>query len=83
MDDTGYQDYYLGTPMPSPEFVRIPLKFIPKDIMQRKYALDKVEYRGTVLFQVNKCMYGLPQDGLLSQQRLVTHLDGAARIHPA
>ena len=68
------KDYYLGTPMPRPEFVRIPLKFIPKDI-QRKYALDKYEHRGAVLFQVNKCMYGLPQAGLLSQQRLVAHLE--------
>jgi hypothetical protein len=39
------KDYYLGTPMPRPEFVRIPPKFIPKDI-QRKYALDKYEQRG-------------------------------------
>jgi hypothetical protein len=68
------KDYYLGTPMLRPEFVRIPLKFIPKEV-QCKYELGKYKQRDAVLFQVNKCMYGLPQAGLLSQQRLVTHLE--------
>ncbi len=52
--------YYLGTPMLRSEFVRILLKFILKEV-QCKYELGKYKQRDAVLFQVKKCMCGLPQ----------------------
>ena len=40
----------------------------------REFVLDKYLVHGAVLFEVKKCMYGLPQAGLLAQKRLVAHL---------
>ena len=67
------KDFYLGTPMERPEYMRIAVKMIPTETME-KYGLDKFVHDGMVLFQIDKGMYGLPQAGLLAQQRLVTHL---------
>jgi hypothetical protein len=67
------KDYYLGTPMERPEYVRIPVRFLPSNVMD-KYALHALIHNGAVLFEINKCMYGLPQAGLLSQRRLIAHL---------
>jgi hypothetical protein len=39
-----------------------------------EYGLHSLVHNDAVLFEINKCMYGLPQAGLLSQQRLVAHL---------
>jgi hypothetical protein len=33
------KDYYLGTPLPRPEYIRIPLRFISADLIQ-KYHLQ-------------------------------------------
>ena len=66
-------DFYLGAPLERPEYVRIPLKFIPDGILKR-YKLSKYIHRGAILFEILKCMYGLPQSGLLSQRRLIAHL---------
>ena len=67
------KDYYLGAPLERAEYVRIHTKFIPEKTMI-KYDLKKYVHNEGVLFEVNKCMYGLPQAGRLSQQRLIKHL---------
>lgn len=67
------KDYYLMTPLPRSEYLRITLKQIPTSIIS-KYDLTRFIHRGAVLFEVTKGMYGLPQAGLLAQQRLITHL---------
>jgi hypothetical protein len=67
------KDFYLGTPLERPEYVRIPLRYIPAHILD-KYHLRPFISNGTVLFEINKCMYGLPQAGYLSQRRLIAHL---------
>ena len=66
-------DYYLMTPLTRPEYMRIPLKLLPDAIMA-KYHLAEFVTRDSVLFEINKGMYGLPQAGLLAQQRLIQHL---------
>jgi len=66
-------DFYLGTPLERPEYVRIPLRYIPATVLD-KYQLRSFLANGSILFQINKCMYGLPQAGLLSQRRLIAHL---------
>ena len=68
------KDFYLGTPMERPEFMRIPVRMIPTKIME-KYNLQQFVHNGSVLFQIDKGMYGLPQAGRLAQNRLVSHLD--------
>ena len=67
------KDYYLNTPLPRPEYLRISTKFLPPETIL-KYDLHQYVQNKSVLFQVNKGMYGLPQAGLLAQQRLITHL---------
>ena len=66
-------DYYLNTPLERPEYLRINVKFIPNDVII-KYNLRKYINNKSILFEVNKGMYGLPQAGILAQQRLTKHL---------
>ena len=61
-------DFYLGTPLPRPEYLRISEEII------RQRNLGKYILNGAILFEINKGMYGLPQAGLLAQERLMTHL---------
>lgn len=67
------KDYYLNTPLLRPEYVRIPLRMLPPATI-KKHNLTPYIIDGTALFQVSKGMYGLPQAGLLAQQRLIEHL---------
>ena len=66
-------DYYLGTPLKRPEYVRIASKHL-SDTIIREYDLNQFSTDGYVYFEVAKGMYGLPQAGLLAQQRLIAHL---------
>lgn len=66
-------DYYLGTPLLRPEYVRIAIKDL-SDTIITEYGLDSFCVEGHVYFEVMKGMYGLPQAGLLAQQRLISHL---------
>ena len=67
------KDYYLGTPMNHYEYMRIPVKHIPQDIMDQYNLHDLIE-NSHVLVEIRKGMYGLPQAGLIAQERLNTHL---------
>jgi hypothetical protein len=66
-------DFYLGAPLERPEYVRIPCKQISHKNIE-KYNLTPYIQNESVLFEINKCLWGLPQAGILSQKRLVTHL---------
>ena len=70
---TDVVDYYLGTPMARKEYMRVPVKFIPKASMI-KYNLHRLVHKGAVIMQLNKGIYGLKQAGRLAQQRMITHL---------
>jgi hypothetical protein len=67
------RDFYLGADLDRPEYIRISTKCLTEEVMT-KHNLHQYVHKGTVLFQIDKCMYGLPQAGLLSQQRLIKHL---------
>ena len=67
------KDFYLGTPLPSPEYMRINLDHIPEDIIT-KYNMRAYAHNNAVVVEVNKGIYGLPQAGRLAQDRLITHL---------
>ena len=67
------KDYYLMTPLTRSEYIRIPLKLLPRAIID-KYNLTPFIHNDKVLFEVTQGMYGLPQAGLLAQQRLIAHL---------
>jgi hypothetical protein len=67
------KDFYLGTPLPEPEYMRINLEHIPENVIQ-KYDMRRYSYNDAVVVEVNKGIYGLPQAGKLAQDRLITHL---------
>ena len=67
------KDFYLNTPLPRPEYIKIQVSSIPHAITD-KFALHQYARNGVVLFEITKGMYGLPQAGLLAQQRLMEHL---------
>jgi hypothetical protein len=66
-------DFYLGTPLPHPEYIRIQRALIPPHVILF-YDLERFLHRGALYCSVHKTHYGLPQSGALSQQRLFKHL---------
>jgi hypothetical protein len=66
-------DFYLGTDLPHPEYIRIPETMIPAVVTER-YGLRPYIHNHTLYASVHKTHYGLPQAGALSQQRLFRHL---------
>jgi hypothetical protein len=66
-------DFYLGTDLPHPEFIRIPDRLIPPEVLSF-YNLNEFCHNDAIYFSVHKTHYGLPQAGALSQQRLFAHL---------
>ena len=67
------KDFYLNTPMARFEYMRIPTKFIPPAISEQ-YNLAPLVHHDHVMVEIRKGMYGLPQAGILANQRLVAHL---------
>lgn len=72
-------DYYLNTPLLRPEYMRMTRKQISPTIMV-EYDLEQYFDGDTMHFEINKGMYGLPQAGLLAQNRLIAHLATAGYI---
>ena len=62
--------FYLNTPMDIPEFMFLPRKVIPEEIVKR-YDLERKVHKDKVYMQVNKGMYGLPQAGKLAHEKLI------------
>jgi hypothetical protein len=73
------KNFYLGTPMSRFEYMRIPVKYIPKTIMEQ-YNLESLIHNGSVVVEIRKGMYGLPQAGILANDRLVKHLAASGYI---
>jgi hypothetical protein len=66
-------NFYLGTPMDSFDYMRIPTKLIPHEIIDQYYLLPLVSY-GHINIEVQKGMYGLSQAGILANQLLARRL---------
>jgi hypothetical protein len=73
-------DFYLGTDLPHPEYIRIPLHLIPANVIDF-YDLQPFISGSALFCSIHKTHYGLPQAGALSQQRLFRHL-AAHGYHP-
>lgn len=73
------KDFYLGTPLDRPEYMRISLKHIPLDV-QLRYDIAAMVQNDYVIMEITKGIYGLPQAGKLAQDRLVKHLAGHGYI---
>jgi hypothetical protein len=67
------KNYYLGTPMPRFEYMKMLLSRFPEEIIQ-KYNLNTLAVDGWVYIEIRKDMYGLKQAGLLANQLLQTGL---------
>jgi hypothetical protein len=52
-------NFYLGTPMESFEYMCIPIKLVPQDIIVQ-YKLVPLVSDGHVYIEVQKGIYGLP-----------------------
>ena len=66
-------DFYLGSKLPRPEYVRIKLKDIPLETIAL-HSLEQYIEGDSILFQVDGSMYGHPVAGRISNQDLVKHL---------
>ena len=68
------KDFYLMTPLPRSEYIRIPQKFLSAQILT-KHSLHPFLFNNSVLFEeVSKSMYGLPHAGTIAQDSLVARL---------
>jgi hypothetical protein len=67
------KNYYLGTPLPQFEYMKMLLSRFPEEIIQ-KYNLNDLAIDGWVYIEIQKGVYGLKQAGLLADQLLQTGL---------
>jgi hypothetical protein len=63
-------NFYLNTPMPSLEYMRLQLNIIPKEIIVAYNLHELATPDGWVYIEIRKGMYGLPRAGILSNQLL-------------
>jgi hypothetical protein len=61
------KNYYLGTPLPCFEYMKMLLSRFPDEIIH-KYNLNALAVVGWVYIEIRKGMYGLKQAGLLANQ---------------
>jgi hypothetical protein len=67
------KNYYLDTPLPRFEYMKMLLSCFPEEIIQ-KYNLNALAVDGWVYIEIRKGMYGLKQAVLLVNQLLQTRL---------
>jgi hypothetical protein len=67
------KNYYLDTPLPRFEYMKMLLSLFPEEIIQ-KYNLNALAVDGSVYIEIRKGMYGLKQAVLLANQLLQTRL---------
>ena len=62
-------NFYLGTPMPKPEYMCMPLKLLPDKIIQ-EYDLLSMVNDDWIYIKIEKGIYGLPHVGKLANDLL-------------
>jgi hypothetical protein len=67
-------DFYLGTDLPHPEYIRIQTDLIPPNVIDF-FNLHQFIDKRCLYCLVHKTHNGLPQAGALSQKRLFRHLE--------
>ena len=66
-------NFYINNPMDRYEYMKLPLDIIQEEIIQQ-YNLRNLEHKGFVYMEIEKGMYGLPQAGKFSNDKLKLHL---------
>jgi hypothetical protein len=67
------KNYYLGTPLPRFEYMKMLISRFPEEIIQ-KYNLNALAIDGWAYIEIRKGMYGLKQAGVLESQLLQNRL---------
>jgi hypothetical protein len=67
------KDFYLNTKMELYEYMRLPIDIIPQEIVDQ-YELLLLVHNGYVYIEIRKGMYGLPQAGIIANNKLRKHL---------
>jgi hypothetical protein len=67
------KNYYLSTPLPWCEYMKMLISRFPEEII-KKYNLNALAVDGWVYIEIRKGMYGLKQAGLLANQLLQTRM---------
>ena len=67
-------DYFLATPMKTPEYMKVKYSHIPDDIKQLYNLQEKVTANGYIYIRIKKGMYGLKQAAILAYDNLQKNL---------
>ncbi len=68
-------NFYLNSPLPHPEFIKIKHSNIPDKIINKYNLRDKATPTNSVYIITTKRMYGLLQAGLIANELLKKHLN--------
>ena len=68
-------NFYLMTPLPRHEFIRIKLNDIPEEVIIEYKLKEKATKNGSIYIRAKRGMYGLPQAGLLANELLEKRLN--------
>ncbi len=67
------KNFYLGMPMPKPEYVCIKILDIPQEFIE-EYKLTDLDRDGWIYFEICQGCYRLPQAGILAKDHLQSQL---------
>ena len=67
------KDFFYGSILPDPEYMKLPLKLIPQEIITQ-YNLMDIQVDDWVYIKIVKGMPGLKQAARLANDRLIAHL---------
>ena len=63
------KNFYLTAPLDRHEYMRMPIKIFPQEFIDQ-YDLSEKVHNGFVYCAIIRCMYGLPQSGILANKLL-------------
>ena len=66
--------FYLDNILPDPEYMCIPLKIIPQEIIDAYNLTALVDDQGWIYMRIKKGIYGFKQAGIIANQELVKHM---------
>ena len=67
-------NYYLRNPMENYQYMRIPLKEIPNEVLVEYSLLSLADPSGYVFVKIRKGLYGLKESSIISYKRLIRNL---------
>jgi hypothetical protein len=68
------KDFYLNTPMECYKYMRLPIGFIPNEVIHQYKLRNLVTPDEWVYMEIRKGIYGLKQTGIIANQQLTKHL---------